>query len=227
MTISSINGQAFSALSAVKGITLASLSAVNGQTIAAGSFPTTGILDDFNRTNANPLDGDWTQGFQGTFDGDLQVLSNACAWASGGLSDSGTATWDTAFNANQEAYMTIVTRVDGSQHTLICRANNAGASNVTGYEIVARTNNSDVRVIQWDSDVSAAVLDTFSQTISDGDTFGVSLSGTVGTVYYKVGAGAWGSIGTFDASAYNASGKIGISLFLNGTVCDDFGGGNI
>jgi len=40
------------------------------RTSGGGVFPGTDtILDDFTRANADPLDGSWTQGFQGTLTG--------------------------------------------------------------------------------------------------------------------------------------------------------------
>lgn len=207
---------------------------ISGQTVDVveapppAGFPVNGILDNFNRANANPLDGNWTQGFQSTFDGNLKVESAALTFASGGVTDAATATWNSAFAANQEAYMDIVTRGGGSQHNLVMRVNGAGTGSVTGYYIQARTNENDIRVHRFDSAISATVLTTNSVILSDGDKVGCQIEGSVGTIYhYSIFDGEWVNIGTFDASAYTSSGKIGIALIGGASVADNFGGGNI
>lgn len=229
MTVNAINGVALATLSAVNGVALSGLAAINGQTKAAGaSFPVNGVLDTFNRANANPLDGSWTQGIQGALDGDLKIVSNKLLQASAGVTDVGRASWNTSFNADQEAYLTIDTRAGGAIHEVWFRLDNAGAAGITGYKVEARTNDNDVRAIRYDNSLTGTVIATIGQTLSDGDAFGANVVGSLGTVYYKVGAGAWTSIGTFDASVYTNAGKIGVGVGTSGTeTADDFGGGNV
>ena len=47
-----------------------------GAPAGCGAFPCNPVIDNFNRVNANPSDGQWTQGFQGSFDGNLKIVSS-------------------------------------------------------------------------------------------------------------------------------------------------------
>lgn len=210
---------------------------VGGQTVVrraagggGGGFTpcvfTSSVLDNFNRADANPLDGSWTQGIQGTFDGTLKVASNVLTIDVGGLTDFGRYTWNTALGADQEVFIDITTRAGSSEQEVWGRLNNAGASGITGYVARARTDTNDVVVLKFDNDSAASVLTTISQTLSDGDHLGLQLIGNNGYVCYKVGAGSWAQIGSaFDASGYTSGGKIGTGIKGVATA-DNFGGGN-
>jgi hypothetical protein len=200
-----------------------------------GSFPVNSTpLDNFNRADANPLDGSFTQGIQGAYDGQLRLLSNKIRAATpANTSAMARATWNTGLNADQEVFATIA-NIESSADTFEVwgRLNNAGASGVTGYAVSVKVQDGTIRAGKWNSDVSADELGSWSVSPAVGDSFGFSLIGTLGTVYYKTAAGVWTAKGTFLASAYTGSGKIGIGVggsdpALYHPELDDFGGGNI
>jgi hypothetical protein len=143
------------------------------------------------------------------------------------------ATWNTGLNADQEVFATIANIESAADSFEVWgRLNNAGASGVTGYAVSVKVQDGTIRAGKWNSDVSADELGSWSVSPAVGDSFGFSLIGTLGTVYYKTAAGVWTAKGTFLASAYTGSGKIGIGVggsdpALYHPELDDFGGGNI
>jgi hypothetical protein len=69
---------------------------------------------------------------------------------------------------------------------------------------------------------------TESQTITNGDSCGLTIIGGTLQMYYKVGAGAWTAKGTGRTDGtYSAAGYIGMGLNTDAQACDDFGGGTI
>jgi hypothetical protein len=97
---------------------------------ARAAFPTTGILDNFNRADENPLSngGKWTCPMRAA-DNNLRVLSNQvgdaanadCYWS------------DAIFGPDSEAYLTITTKPsDGNCIAVVARISGAG-STISGY----------------------------------------------------------------------------------------------
>src|SRR2546426_7508013 len=98
---------------------------------AWAQFPTTGVLDNFNRANENPLgNGTWTNPWA-TGDGNLRILSNVVAVVSGGFSD---AYWSAAsFGPDAEAFVTITTL--GVTNDVYYLGVRATTGSVNGYEL--------------------------------------------------------------------------------------------
>lgn len=208
---------------------------------ALAAFPTTSILDNFNRANENPLS---TAGSLGapihTSDGTCKLVSNAVQDDS--LAD-GTGScafyWDGAnFGPGAEVYVKLVTpwQNNTSDFWLWMNGNSEGTTNVDGYQLYVPYNTGVwyYTVYRHDNNVSTELTPSFEAgpTFADGDQIGgeITAGGTI-TFYYKTAAGSWGpaaGVSTRSDTTYT-SGHIGASKGYTDTTTslDDFGGGTI
>ena len=190
------------------------------------AFPSTPVLDNFNRSNENPLSGsgDWDGPLRGDGGVELQLLSNAVESA---VSEQrGSSYWVASFTADQEVYADIagLEQVMG----IYARCTNPGGGSLDGYGLVISSlsgpNNIALNRID---DASETVLGSaFSASLTIGEAVGLELVGTTITVYHR-GAGGWSSLGSRTDGTYNNAGVIGIdsAAFGTGNKIDNFGGG--
>lgn len=69
-------------------------------TSAWAQFPTTGVLDNFDRADEDPIGGDWSNGVNGS--GSCDIAGNALVGA-----QNGGCWWNaSSFGENQEVFMT-------------------------------------------------------------------------------------------------------------------------
>lgn len=195
------------------------------------AFPTTSTLDAFDRANEDPLaNGTW--GGISYNNGDkFKISSNTCVPETSTLYN--TQYWNTSFNADQEAFITINTKgsVDGDAIWFDMRIQNVGTTSMSGYEIAfsnSLAGTDTITVYRIDNMGFTALGAAISQEITVGDSVGVSIIGSLITVWYKAGAGSWINIGMRTDSTYGA-GYIGIGASghaVPAIVLDTFGGGN-
>jgi hypothetical protein len=194
-------------------------------------FPSTAILDDFNRPDENPLTKNGAWGGAVLPPGDAGPLplavKNGVAVAANGQPD-GTQVWGTAFAADQEAFATIST-TSGNRLDLFTRVDNPGQDSLTGYAAffygVAGDGGAggEIDAYRIDSSSTYTLMGVHKNvpTTSPGDRIGVAAVGN--TVSYFVN-------GVFVASDtdYNHpdGGFIGAGTHGYGAF-DDFGGGNV
>lgn len=185
-----------------------------------GSFPVNGVLDNFNRTDQGPPpSASWSARIF-TTDTQFKVASNVLIQDANGAGNY----WNTSFNANQEAYITGITGLaDGTE--IWMRIAGPDTAGVDGYVINIYSGASGVRVFRIDDGSYTQLGATISQSFTNGDSFGAAMSGDTITIYYKVGAGAWASIGTRTDATYTAGGFIGVRAEV--LAGDDFGGGSL
>lgn len=199
--------------------------ALNFTLPGGGSFPTTSVLDNFNRANEGPPpSGSWGGTILSAGSHGMKVGSNQCGIDS---SNPGSGYWNTTYGPNQEVYGKGVS-FGSSYISLFLRLLNPTATSQTCYEVYFYQGSpaNTIRVYRWDSSSTNAQLGgDISQTVTDGDSIGASISGSTITVYYKAGAGAWTSLGTRTDATYSASGYVGVAIY--GATLDDFGGGTI
>lgn len=194
-----------------------------------GSFPVSAILDNFNRANEGPPPStSWTTSWNVGADGH-KVVSNQL---NANTSD-GSSYWNVqTFGPNCEVYATMVD-TQGVYAQLGARLTSVGTSSLNGYA-VSREDNSTIAVKKWAAGSESQLGATFSQSFTAGDSMGMTVTGsnpTVIEVWYKVGAGAWTSLGTrSDSTSPNtAAGNIGIrsGASSGSPKWDDFGGGTV
>ena len=189
-----------------------------------GAFPTTSVLDAFNRANEGPPpSSNWTTGIDGGT-GSFTVTSNEARLTNGTLSS---AYWNAAnFGPDVEVYATIGSSIGPSR--LHFRIQQEGTAGHDGYALLAYTPTNELYIYRIDNGTQTQLGAAISQTISSGDSFGVSMIGSTITIYYKVGAGAWTSLGTRSDGTYTSAGKIGMAAFDNAEIrIDNFGGGTV
>jgi len=185
------------------------------------AFPTTPILDDFNRPNEGPPpSADWSD-FPGT---DGMVVDGNEAIPDGA---SGGGYWNTITNANCEVYATLVNIDDGEGMILFARSNDIAPPldpGAIGYWlIIARDDVGGDGVILF-SGISGP-LDLATLDLNIGDKFGLECNGNTITGYHCPVGGTWIQVVSAVDSTTLGPGYIGAVLGTDVHI-DDFGGGD-
>lgn len=195
------------------------------------TFPTTAVLDTFNRADENPLgNGNWST-IAPYDDGALKLVSNQAAM-SGLITEYNGSYWSAAtFGADCEAYVTIPTApvATGRIYLNWRVANPTSATLFSGYtlELIKVNAGTDtLKVFRTDNAVDTQLGATINQEVSDGDALGISMVGATITVYYQASGGSWTALTTRSDSTYTGAGYIVLQIALGTlTRCDQFGGG--
>jgi hypothetical protein len=200
------------------------------------AFPTTSVLDSFNRSNGG-LGSNWTNpDYVGN--NPPQIISNE--WnpqeTTGAYSGS---YWNVSqFGPNCEVFVTIA-NTDAATHPdeafyLIIRGVDMGINNIEGYEI-AISGGGYWQITEYGDGSGghpgSVELANHSQAVSIGDGFGLHIhdegDGVHVDAYYKPSAGSWGLLftgidanNTWTTAGYISCGAKRLVKF------DDFGGGN-
>ena len=185
------------------------------------SFPSTGILDNFNRGNESPVDGNWSP-----FYGDLkaQLVSNAIIHLD--TSDGSSMYWNPNTYQDSENYYTITTK-GTTDFSIFTRMGGDPINALDGYRGYHSIPLSLVRIQRLDDSVKTTLgADITSVTFANGDGFGFEMIGSTITTYKRI-SGSWAGIGNRSDATY-ASGYIGLRGGDDTTwVFDDFGGGTV
>ncbi len=185
----------------------------------AGPFPSTTVLDNFNRANG-AIGANWA----GATDA-YSISANQLS-----VNSDGDIYWQaTRFGADQEAFITLNTlNQSASEVDLLLKAQSSSSWGAGVLEAWYSPTNQDVTIVTFD--VSQGWLQhgtAIPVTIANGDQFGVrALSNGTVEVYKNGVLLASRDITTWPY--YASSGYIGL-WFINGsgTVADNFGGGAI
>lgn len=194
--------------------------------------PTTPILTTFPEADQDPLSegGAWTATPLRAPDpgnlGRCQLLSNQAARGPGvGTSES---VWASSFAADQEAYATLSTVPPAGSFVEMCvRVIGEGADSVTFY-LLAWNGTFGFQFFRKDSGASSFVQlgASVAFTLNDGDSTWLKITGSTLEGFYRIGAGAWVSVGTRTDTTYTTSGKIAMAISADTTRVDNFGGGS-
>lgn len=192
------------------------------------AFPTTGLIDDFNRANADPAGGKWSGP---VFTGDFpwKVLSNQFTPQAG---NSWHSSWYNAatFGPDCEIWSTAVSfPTPGAARTMnhYLRLSNASSATPTFYYLGVdpSTNGWRIRKVVGGTDTALGTGATQALTANDG--IGFSAIGTTLTSWWRTGlTGAWTQLESFTDSAITGTGFIAVECNI-GTpfTLDDLGGG--
>lgn len=187
------------------------------------AFPTTGILDNFNRANEGPPPSSgWAA--------DATVGTNQLT-TSGNTLAAGTsnvfAYWaQSIFGPDSEVWVTLTTKSGGTNYLALYLRFDPATHN--GYEleldpVVGGTDTS--QHYRVDNAVFTAIGAAISQEFSNGDGLGLEVDGTTLQGYRRSGS-TWAPLGTTRSdSTYKGIGRLAIQLGNTDVVCDDFGGG--
>lgn len=222
------------------------LAAVTG---AGAAFPTTPVLDDFNRANENPLASAGTPwgvriaaGCSGTEGGNprctFKLESNAIKddSANDGEGPGSAYRDDQNYGPGSEAYITLTTlwSAAGSDLWLWLDGNAEETAGMDGYVFYTYYNGGSwyYYTVRRDNNVGTDLLaGDLGPTLASGDAVGAEHNGGTLTWYRKPSGGSWAAmsdVATVSDSTYT-SGHIGLSKGFADTtsVLDDFGGGTI
>lgn len=198
----------------------------------AGSFPTTSILDNFNRADVSPMGGIWSDFWSGGTVG-CRIVSNVSVKETATPGD-GCYVTNNFSDANQEIYATLpnaTSHTDTSSYNLVfCLHGGVGTSSVDGYGIRLNkvTGNTDTMNLARITNSSFTQLGaTFSQEVTNGNKIGAERTGSDLNAWYDSGGG-WTNLFTRSDANYNcANSTLGIDTISLTYQTDDFGGGNI
>jgi len=181
-------------------------------------FPTTPILDNFNRSDRT-LDGNWNPntGFDGN-------LSN-CGIVSNQAGDNPCSTvWLATVGPDCEAYLTIPTIPITNRVRVAARLTTA-TSTANGYSVDFRGAIPDILIMRWDAGNGTAISTT-SSSLSNGDGIGIACIGNT-IQAWKRSSGIWSMVASVNDSTYNTPGYLGFGMSIDVFFIDDFGGGTI
>lgn len=191
------------------------------------AFPTTSVLDDFNRANG-ALGANYSEEpFNDTIEASFAIATNVVSLTA----DAYGSVWYNAasYGPNAEVYIDIPVAAAAGAYNLYLRIAqpSAAASTGDGYK-VEQINGAGLTFYRVDNGVSTALGATdVTADLASGDKFGAAIIGQ--TLYaYRYTSGAWAGYGTSRTdTTYTAAGFIGFGLYdLGGTSrYDNFGGG--
>lgn len=193
------------------------------------AFPTTGIIDNFNRANEGPPPStDWTTmiGSHGH-----KVLSNECVVES----DSVGGEYASGYNASTygpdcEAYVTVIDPATWGEG-VFARLTTLSMASADGY--VFWRSSGDVTELHRVDDGAWKQLgaDGPAFVIASGDKLGIECIGSTIKGYVKDGAAAWAEQLSRSDATYGSAGYLGIDQYpttSEGYIgLDDFGGGTV
>jgi len=199
------------------------------------AFPTTGILDNFNRGNEGPPpSANWFTPTGPVGMGGLKVAGNQCIISDLNDIGYGSAFWTgSTFGPDCEAYITGVTVPDEDVRfiRLYLRMTTTDYATMDGYIVsfVYDTSQCICQISRIDNGANTQLGADINITLSDGDKLGADISGvnpSTITAYQDTGGG-WASIGSREDSDHDGAGYIALAANdLITTVMDDFGGGD-
>jgi len=183
------------------------------------AFPTTGILDNFNRANEDPLaNSTWTKitGSQ-----NLKIVSNICQGSP--FNQLSGAYWSaTTFGPDSEAYVTVLVIPGGANYVrLYARLTSPGGAQNSYFMQFSNDSNGCRIFIESGGTPTAIAQDAAARYVAN-DVLGFEVIGSTLTVY-KNGASV---LSTTDAT-FSAAGFIGLGARQSTAQLDDFGGGTV
>lgn len=197
------------------------------------AFPTTSVLDTYDRADNASLGANWTNAI---FTGDLsaRIVSNQKGGNSDTADNYNSAYWNVStFGPNCEIYETISVEgfggTFGGGREFMARLTGLDGT-PSGYSTFGNGNgDSTWGIYRYDNGVATLLGATITQAIVDGDAVGIEVNGSTITLYFKAAAGSWTSLGTRTDSTYTGAGNIGAILQQSGAAAraDNFGGGTI
>ncbi len=182
-------------------------------------FPTTPILDNFNRANeALEVSANWAELASG-----LDIVSNEVKGSN--TSGSNAAGWvgDTFNKLAQESFAKVTVKpLTGEQFFAFARLDGG----FDGYAVnaITETGADNMSVVRLDAGVGT-VLDTSNMEFSVGDSIGIRSVGDEHQLWYHDGS-SWTKLASELDSTHKTQGDIGLILVNDTVQIDDFGGGN-
>lgn len=190
-----------------------------------GAFPTTGILDNFNRGNEAPVTG-WTDIANG-----IQIVGNVIIGTTDAANNM--AGWDaTTFGPNSEAYAT----ASGTSANILgvaARLTTLVAGTMDGY-LAWQAGANNVQLYRIDDGANTQIGGDTAFVMASGDKLGIECLQLPGNdsikAWVKDGAAAWAAKVSTTDGAHGSAGYLAAAVFDDDPAAralDDFGGGTI
>ncbi len=196
------------------------------------AFPTTGVIDAFNRANETPLSdgGKWSQGPE-EFDGvaTLRLLSNQVAQTQTpdtGDTKGGAYRNDVNYGPDAEAFVDVAV-VPEFFMSLFVRVTTPGVGTTDGYFIFIDTPSGSWTLARKDNGTSVVIGSGGSQAVAAGSKVGLSIVGTTLTAWYQAPGGSWTAVASTTDTTYSAAGRIAMKMRGDLGRFDNFGGGTV
>ena len=190
------------------------------------AFPSTPILDSFNRADENPLSGggNWTAPIY-SGEGPLKLASNTVTSSLVAPAPCGDYWSTTKYGPNCEVYATLA---GGAPNTfsLWARINNPNTGSEQGYLLDVNATNGQVRV-RYTVGSNRTNIVAISLTPGNGDKLGMRLVNNAIQAWWQPSGGVWVLLFTCADEHYRAAGFIGLRSESDTCLLDDFGGGTI
>lgn len=188
------------------------------------TFPTTSILDNFNRADTSNISGSSSWGASTLFgQSAFGITSNQLDTIAANCNNIWTPTY-----TDTEVYITINDAMYGTNRIALGARFSGSGSTPNGYFVFWKHDNDTIGFYKYTSGASSQIGTDISIVLSAGDKFGMSVIGNTLTAYaYQ--SGAWSSIGSQTDSTYTSAGYLWVFARLNSTanLMDDFGGGEV
>jgi hypothetical protein len=192
------------------------------------TLPALGLLDNFNRGNANTLGGNWSQ---------VTVLGSAAIRVNANQASAallGWAMWNgagTPFGNRQGAAFTFATAPvsSGTPNSLLLKASGGAANTPANYIRVAYSAGSVGVATTTNAGATLTTRGTFAATFAAGDTLSaVALENGTVNVFRTSGATTTlvGTVTIPGAGFWTGGGRIGVLLPMNARI-DDFRGATV
>lgn len=198
--------------------------AVSGET-----FPSTSILDNFNRGSENPIAGGWSADPVYFGLSTARIVSNTLRARNTGSDTIAHPYWNTTFAANQEAYVTVADASVVSEVFVLCRATDVNTASYLNDLYAVRMTGGNFSLVETINSTDTD-LATVAQALSSGDSLGIRCNGTTISGWYKASGGSWVKLLQVTDGSLTGSGFIGIMLTVTSAGAgdlDDFGGGEL
>ena len=188
------------------------------------SFPTTSVLDDFNRADSSTLGANYAADPYNFGHSSCQILSNQVAK---NVTD-GSNYWSAAtFGPDSESYIDLPT-LPTVETVLGVRLLSPATTGVDGYLLLESIGSPDGwSIFRVDNGGLTQLGATVSQDISAGDSIGLEVIGSTLKGYRK-NAGTWAEIISRTDSTYTSAGNISSTYCVDASIrADNFGGGTV
>lgn len=189
-------------------------------------FPTTGLLDNFNRADSGTLGANWTNKVGAGDAAGLKIVSNHAEVVTAGSTNG--AYWSVGtVGPDSEAYVTLASVPTGGGHAeVFARLVNAGGT-FSGYGI-DMSGSGLMALYRWDAGANTQLGSGYGPvTLTAGDAIGIECAGLWISSYYYT-SGTWSQGDSSGDTTYPAAGHIGLRIQTNAaTTFDDFSGGTM
>lgn len=194
------------------------------------AFPTTSLIDDFNRANGTIGGDTCSDGINTWSTTDVQASATTMTITSNQLevNGAGNCYLTASKGPDCEAWCTVVDPANtGSYMLLLARVKEVGGATWDGYYLFWFPNNWEIRVVTNGSASTLGAVVTGNDLVA-GDSFGFELIGSTLKGYRKTG-GSWVEVISRTDTTYGAAGFIGVGMDDTAGACivDDFGGGTV